>query len=85
MWDPRILVQQLTNLRGRVKGWYETTDSMAIQTAINVIVHFCYPDPAKLTRVNGSKIYSCPRCNKKIQRQFCFCPSCGKRILVTNG
>lgn len=83
--DPRLLVQQLMSIKNRVKGWYETQDSTAIQYAINVIVHFCYPTSPRIIKTNGQKQFFCPRCNRKIMRTMFWCPFCGQRILVKIG
>ena len=80
--DPRVLVNILDKIKGKLKGVYITDEYTAIQIAINIIVHFCYPSQPRITKANGSKVYSCPRCNKKIQRTDLFCRYCGKRILV---
>lgn len=80
--DPRVLVNHLYKLRGRVTGWYKNDDVAAIDLSIAIIQRFCFPEKPKISKANGSKIYSCPRCNKKILRTDFWCASCGQRILV---
>lgn len=80
--DPRNLVQQLLNLRRRVSGWYQNSDTTAIDTAISIIKRFCYPEKPIIIKTNGSKQYFCPRCRQKIQRNWFWCASCGGRLFV---